>query len=79
MCPNDFCQPAGHGHVAVCVVYSRTERVGITVLYTLIYAAIFGNGAVYSDLSVGYGGYAMGIQSVGSGLCRCVDWTIHRA
>ena len=77
MCADDFCEFVGDGNVAVCMVYSRIERISLIILYTLIDAAIFGNGAVYSDLSVGYGGYAMGIQSVGGSICRCLDWSVY--
>ena len=61
MCANHFCQPVRHGHIAIRMVYLSTKRIGIIVLYTLIYATVFSHGDVYSYLSVSDGSDAMGL------------------
>nr|WP_261862941.1 Mpo1-like protein [Psychrobacter sp. JCM 18900] len=63
MCANHLCQPVRYGHVAICVVYLGTKRIGITVLYALIYATFFSDGDVYSYLSVSDGSDAWGFKA----------------
>ena len=61
MCANHLCQPVRYGHVTIRRVYLGTKRIGITILYALIYATVFSDGDVYSYLSISDGSDAMGI------------------